>query len=199
MRRAVPLLAALAVAAVACGSDDTATEPTATTAAVDTVVETSTPVTTTDDPPETTIAATDSAVETSDPTTTTDDVDAPSETDAGGAASDDPAAAASVAWATVFDSTVPFDDKAVHLADAAELRSTVEAYAAAGEGFGGISLEPTAAAVAGDTAEITYDVNFGPNPAYTDQTGTIVLADGTWTVSRDEFCSFMSSARVPCP
>lgn len=124
--------------------------------------------------------------------------------DAGAAAAganepDDQATAAALAWDTVFDSTVAFDEKAPFLADADALRSTVEAYAAAGDGFGGITLAPTATEVAGTSATITYDVNFGPNPAYSDQTGTIDLVDGTWTVSRAEFCSFMASARVPCP
>ena len=113
--------------------------------------------------------------------------------------SDGEATAASEAWAIVFDSAVTFADKSPFIADAAELEATIDAYTAAGDGFGGISLEPTAVAVDGDTAEITYDVNFGENPAYEDQVGTIALVDGVWTVGRDEFCSFMASARVPCP
>ncbi|MFN3255259.1 MAG: iron-siderophore ABC transporter substrate-binding protein [Ilumatobacter sp.] len=119
----------------------------------------------------------------------------PADTDGADAAGD----AASAAWALVFDSTVSFADKAMHLADAAALESTVAAYAAAGEGFGGITLAPTGVAASAEVAEITYDVNFGGNPAYGDQIGTIELVDGVWTVSRDEFCSFMSSARVSCP
>jgi iron complex transport system substrate-binding protein len=65
--------------------------------------------------------------------------------------------------------------------------------------MGGISLAPGDVVVEGDTATVTYDVLFGGNPAYEGQTGTIELVDGTWVVSRDEFCSFMSSARTPCP
>ena len=108
------------------------------------------------------------------------------------------AAAAAEAWATVFDSAVPFADKAPFMADADALAGTVEAYAETGSSFGGISLVPTAATVDGDTATSTYDVIFGENPAYGDVTGTISLVDGVWTVSRDEFCSFMASARVGC-
>lgn len=110
----------------------------------------------------------------------------------------DEAAAAGDAWTTVFDSTVEFADKSAYLAESAALETTVAAYTAAGDGFGGIGLVPTNVEVDGDTAEITYDVNFGENPAYSDQTGTIALVDGVWTVSRDEFCAFMSSARVSC-
>lgn len=120
------------------------------------------------------------------------------EGDGDGASGATDGGAASAAWSTVFDSTIPFEEKSAFLADAAELEETADAYTAAGDGFGGISLEPTAVAVDGDTATITYDVNFGENPAYGDQVGTITLVDGVWTVSRDEFCSFMSSARVPC-
>lgn len=110
----------------------------------------------------------------------------------------DEEAAAAEAWALVFDSTVSFDDKARFMADATALEGTVAAYTAAGESFGGISLVPTDVVVDGGNAKVTYDVNFGENPAYSDLTGTAVLVDGIWTVSRDEFCGFMSSARVAC-
>lgn len=105
---------------------------------------------------------------------------------------------AAQAWSLVFDSSVPFADKAPHLPDAEALRSTVEAYAAAGEGVGGISLSPTAVTIDGDEATVTYDVLFGENAAYSDQTGTIERVDGVWVVARDEFCGFMASARTPC-
>jgi iron complex transport system substrate-binding protein len=65
--------------------------------------------------------------------------------------------------------------------------------------MGGISLAPTAVAVDGDTATVTYDVMFGDRAAYSDLEGVITLVDGTWVVPRAEFCSFMSSARISCP
>jgi iron complex transport system substrate-binding protein len=119
---------------------------------------------------------------------------------------DDPAAAldgdqqaAADAWTAVFDSSVAFDDKAAHLEDADALAATIDAYAQAGSAMGGITLDPTAVEVDGDTATITYDVLFGGTAAYTDQTGTMTLVDGLWVVSRDEFCGFMASARNACP
>jgi len=115
-----------------------------------------------------------------------------------GSATGSAADAAGAAWSTVFDSEVPYDDKAPFLEDAAALRSTIEAFTAAGSGFGGISLQPTEVVVDGDQATVTYDVDFGGNPAYTGQTGSLRLVEGVWTVGRDEFCSFMASARVPC-
>lgn len=123
---------------------------------------------------------------------------APSTSSDGAGPERDIAKAAGEAWAIVFDSSIPFAEKSAHLADAAALETAVEAYTAAGNGFGGISLVPTDVAVDGGAAEVTYDVNFGDNPAYSDQIGTIELLDGVWTVSRDEFCAFMSSARVGC-
>ena len=51
----------------------------------------------------------------------------------------------------------------------------------------------------GETATVTYDVMFGESAAYTALTGEITNVDGTWTVSRSEFCSFMASARNACP
>ena len=113
-----------------------------------------------------------------------------------GAASDDQAAMD--AWAVVFDSTVEFSEKAPHLEDAAALESSNAAYAASGEGLGGVSLEPTAVEINGDQATITYNVLFGGTPAYTDLTGEIQRVDGTWTVSREVYCGFLASARTPC-
>ena len=116
-----------------------------------------------------------------------------------GETSGDPAAEASAVWSLVFDSAVPFEEKAAHMEDAEALRATVEAYTAAGTAMGGISLAPTEVVVDGDTATVTYDVMFGETAAYTDQEGSIALVDGTWVVSRAEFCSFMASARNDCP
>ncbi len=112
---------------------------------------------------------------------------------------DDEASAAGDAWTLVFDSAVEFDAKAPHLEDADALRGTVESYTAAGDPMGGITLVPTDVSVQGDTATVTYDVLFGDTAAYTALTGEIALVDGTWVVSRAEFCSFMASARNACP
>ena len=61
------------------------------------------------------------------------------------------------------------------------------------------TLSTTSTLPAGDTATVTYDVMFGESAAYTSLTGEITNVDGTWTVSRPEFCSFMASARNACP
>jgi iron complex transport system substrate-binding protein len=180
----------LATTVVACGDDDeTSSTPVPTTDAIPT---TSAPAPTTVPPTTATTTPTTNPEATTVPPTTA----APSTSAANDP--DDPAAAAVAAWVAVFDSEEPFESKAPHLADAEALRPTIEAYRGAGSGFGGISLEPTDVVVEGATATITYDVNFGDNPAYGDQVGTITLVDDVWTVGRDEFCSFMSSARVPC-
>ena len=99
----------------------------------------------------------------------------------------------------VFDSSIPFDEKLPYLEDAEQLRGVFEEYAAAAENFGGIRLDPTAVEIDGDTAEVTYDVMFGEQAAYTDLTGDAVRVDGVWSVTRGRFCAFMSSARVSCP
>lgn len=103
------------------------------------------------------------------------------------------------AYRIVFDSEIPFDDKLPYLEDAEQLRSTFEAYVETAEAFGGISLDATAVEINGDTAEVTYDVIFGERTAYSDLTGEAVRKDGVWTVTRERFCTFMSSARVSCP
>ena len=101
-------------------------------------------------------------------------------------------------WAVVFDSTLGFSDKAPYLEDAASLEASNVAYAAAGELMGGISLEPTAAEIDGDVATITYNVLFAGVAAYEDLTGAMQRVDGRWTVSREEYCGFLASARTPC-
>jgi iron complex transport system substrate-binding protein len=111
---------------------------------------------------------------------------------------DDEAMVADV-WRSVFDSATAFEDRAPNLEDADALRQTAEAYATFGDGLGGVSLEPTAVVVDGDVATVTYDVLFGGTAAYTDQTGTVERVNGVWTVGRDQFCSFMVSARQSCP
>ncbi len=110
---------------------------------------------------------------------------------------DDEQAAKDV-WEVVFNSTLDFSDKSPYLEDATSLEASNVAYAAAGERMGGISLEPTAAEIDGDIATITYNVLFGGTAAYTDLTGMAHRVDGTWTVSREEYCGFLASARTPC-
>ena len=112
---------------------------------------------------------------------------------------DDDEQAAADAWSTVFDSTIGFDVKAPYLESSDELRATVESYTAAGEAMGGIGLAPTAVRVDGDVATVTYDVLFGDATAYTALDGEMARVDGVWTVGRDEFCTFMASARNACP
>jgi iron complex transport system substrate-binding protein len=102
-------------------------------------------------------------------------------------------------WTLVFDSTVPFVEKAAHIEDAEALQGTIETYTENGSMMGGISLVPTDVAVSGDSATVTYDVLFGEAVAYDDITGEVTLVEGTWVVSRAEFCSFMASARIDCP
>lgn len=126
------------------------------------------------------------------------DIGADVEGDESGELDDDQAAAA-LAYETVFDSATDADAKARFLPDVADLASTIEAYTAAGDGMGGITMDVTEVVLGGDTATVTYDVLFGGTAAYSDLTGTLVRVGDTWTVTRDEFCSFMASARTPCP
>jgi iron complex transport system substrate-binding protein len=133
--------------------------------------------------------------DTADTTTTA----AATTTAASGSVQGADADAAALAWTTVFDSSVAHDAKAAHIADAAALKATIDAYAEAGRAVGGITLVPTAVTVTGDTAAITYGVKFAGQPAYQDQEGTITKVGDTWQVGRDELCGFMAAARNPCP
>ncbi|MEM7338721.1 MAG: iron-siderophore ABC transporter substrate-binding protein [Actinomycetota bacterium] len=120
----------------------------------------------------------------------------------GGAASDadvDPESQAAIdAFVAVYDSSADWATKAPHLEDADALEASNEAYREGGDGLGGIRLEATAAEISGDVATITYDVIFGENAAYNDLSREITLIDGTWVVSRDDYCDFLATARTPC-
>ena len=226
--RLAAVLAVAVLASAGCGSDtETAAEPQTTTTAAPTTTPTTTAalttMTTTAAPTTTTTATTTTAA----PATTTmaasatasapaddadadddtpaDDADADDDTPAEDADADDAASApteveqaAMDAWAVVFDSEADYADKVPHLENAAQLESTIAAYAETGASFGGVSLEPTAVAINGDVANVTYDVLFGSSAAYSDLSGEMQLVDGVWVVSRDTFCGFMSSARTPC-
>lgn len=65
-------------------------------------------------------------------------------------------------------------------------------------GVGGITLEPTAVQVAGDVADITYNVKFAGNQAYGNQKGEVRRRGEGWVVPNSTSCEFMAAARNPC-
>jgi hypothetical protein len=110
----------------------------------------------------------------------------------------DDSAAAGGAVATVFDSSVPFDDNVALIEDGEAHRADHEGYVAAAEQVGGITVEPTDVAAVGDTATVTYRVLFAGSEAYADLSMDVSRVDGEWIVSTDAFCGFLASARTPC-
>jgi iron complex transport system substrate-binding protein len=121
----------------------------------------------------------------------------------GDAAGDDDAGddAAGEAVATVFDSSVPFEDKVALIEDGESHRADHDGYVTAAEAVGGITVEPTDVAPSGedgDSATVTYRVLFGGSEAYSDLTMDVTRVDGEWIVSTDAFCGFLASARTPC-
>ena len=204
MRILASVIVAATLAVAACGGNDDsgadtsaasdATAPPATTAdapATDeptTVPSTDAPTTTASTAPETRATAPSSDA----PTTTA--------AAAGGyvAGADPESDAVALAWTTAFDSNTDFATKAPFIADAEALRPTIDAYTPAGAAVGGIALVPTSIVITGDTAAVTYHVTFAGQIAYEDQEGTVERVNGTWTVTRDEFCGFMAAARNPC-
>lgn len=177
MKRLTILILAVALIAAACASNsgteasETSVAETTTSAAATT---TEIPVTTTEATPTTTTAA-------GEPATAED------------------AAAITATYDVVFSSKTTFDEKAPLIDDATGLQETVATYLETGESMGGISLAATAITVDGDTAVVTYDLLFGGTPTYPGLTGDAVRVDSAWIVTRDMFCSIMTSARVGCP
>lgn len=100
--------------------------------------------------------------------------------------------------ATVFDSSVPFDDKIALLEDGEAHRADHDAYVTAADAVGGITVEATDVAIEGEAATVTYAVLFGGNEAYADLAMDVTQVDGAWVVPTDAFCGFLASARTPC-
>ena len=183
-RRAWMVALVLALVAAACGSDEAAD---AGASATDTTVATTTTTTTTV-PATTTTAA---------PATTTTVADA----DAGGIVPGEDAEVDAVvlAYTIALDSVSTYDEKAPYIDDPSGLEDTVAQYLKTGESMGGIGVLPSAVAIDGDTAVVTYDLLFGGNPTYPDLSGDAVKTADGWKITRAGFCSLMSSARVGCP
>ena len=226
--RLAAVLAVAVLASAGCGDEgsdtETAAEPQTTTTAAPTTTPTTTAAlttttttaaptttttatTTTEAPETTTMAASATASAPAEDADADDDIpadddasadDAHAHDDADAPAPTEAELAAMDAWAVVFDSEADYADKVPHLENAAQLESTIAAYAETGASFGGVSLEPTAVAINGHVANVTYDVLFGSSAAYSDLSGEMQFVDGVWVVSRDTFCGFMSSARTPC-
>jgi hypothetical protein len=102
-------------------------------------------------------------------------------------------------YEVVFSSETGYDEKAPLLDDPTGLEDTVAEYQETGESMGGVSLEAKTISVSGDVAAVNYDLLFGGTPTYPDLTGDAVRIDGVWKVTREMFCSIMTSARVGCP
>lgn len=129
-------------------------------------------------------------------TSTTETTAAASDTEDEAAAAGDEAAGEAVA--TVFDSSVPFDEKVALVEGGEAHRADHDGYVAAADAVGGITVEPTDVAVDGDTATVTYRVLFGGNEAYSDLSMDVTQVDGAWVVPSTAFCDFLASARTPC-
>ena len=179
MKSMIALVAALSVVVAACGSGTDATSDTTAPAPTTTIQSTTTtppPSTTTTVVPETT---------TSEPAS---EPASPQDTEA-----------ITAAYDIVFSSETTYEEKAPLLDDATGLEDTVLEYTETGESMGGVALTAKEITVDGSVATVIYDLLFGGTPTYPDLTGDAVLIDGTWKVTREMFCSIMTSARVGCP
>jgi hypothetical protein len=121
----------------------------------------------------------------------------PETTEAAADAADDLDAAGETV-ATVFDSSVPFDDKVALIDDGEAHRADHEGYVAAADRVGGITVEPTDVVDNGDTATVTYRVLFAGTEAYADLSMDVTRIEGSWIVPTEAFCGFLASAQTPC-
>lgn len=179
MRPITLLVAAIVLIAAACGSDTS--ETTTTTAPATT---TTAAATTTTAAPATTAATTSTEGTAAEPIVPGEDPDVDAVVEA---------------YVLVFDSTTTYEEKVPYLVEPDGLEETVAAYTTTGEQFSGVSVQPDAVTIDGDTATITYTLLFGGAPAYSDLTGEAELTEAGWQISRDTFCTLMQQARVGCP
>lgn len=100
--------------------------------------------------------------------------------------------------ATVFDSSVPFDDKVDLLEGGEDHRADHDGYVAAADGVGGITVEPTGVEIDGDAATVTYNVLFAGNEQYADLTMDVARVDDAWVVPTDAFCGFVAATGASC-
>ena len=106
--------------------------------------------------------------------------------------------AAGDAVSTVFDSSVPFDEKVALVQEGEAYRAAHDGYVAAAQAVGGITVDPTDVVPSGDTATVTYRVLFGGNQAYDGLTMDVTKVGDAWVVPTEAFCGFLQSARVAC-
>jgi len=184
MRRSIVLVALVALLAAACAASEEAAAPETTTTKATTTTTVAPPTTTTTSttlPPTTTTTAAD-GIETF-PVVPGENQDVDDIVEA---------------YVVVFDSATTFEEKAPFITDPAGLEGTVEAYAAAGDGVGGIALQADEVGIDGSDARVIYSFLFAGNPAYSDLEGEAVLTDAGWQVSTEFFCEIMELSRVGC-
>lgn len=183
MKRSIVLVVLVAIVTAACAaSEDAAAPDTATTQAPTTTTQAPITTTTTTLPSTTTTTEADE-IQTSRVVPGEDaDVDAIVE-----------------AYRVVFDSATTFEEKAPFITDVAGLEETVTKYIAAGDEFGGITLQADRIGIEGDDALVIYSFLFAGNAAYSDLEGEAVLTDEGWQIPREFFCTIMVLARVGCP
>lgn len=186
MKRSIVMVVLTAIVAAACGAAEEVDTPETTTTQSAAVTTTEAPVeaeTSTTVPPTTTTTAAPDGIETF-PVVPGEDPDADAIVDM---------------YLVVFDSATTFAEKAPFITDPDGLEETVEKYATAGDGMGGITLQPDAIGIDGNEARVIYSLLFAGNTTFSDLDGEAVLTDDGWQVSREFFCKIMVLARVGCP
>lgn len=187
LNRMLFVLLALAIIAAACSADDAGDTTSIAVAPSElTTTTTMTPSTTTSTTSASTTTSPEASTTTMPPAAIT-----PGE--------DPDVDAVVLAYQVVFSSETGYEEKAPYLVDPSGLEATVAEYQATGESMGGVALAPTSVTIAGDLADVTYDLLFGGTPTYPDLSGDSVLVDDTWKITREMFCGMMASARVGCP
>ncbi len=184
MKRSIVMVVLIAIVAAACSASEEAAVPETTTteaAAITTTEAPTTTATSTTAPSTATTVASD-GIETS-PVVSGEDPDVDAIVDM---------------YGVVFDSATSFDEKAPFITDATGLEETVGKYAAAGDGMGGIELQPDRVGIDGNDARVVYSLLFAGNTTFSDLEGEAVLTDDGWQVSTEFFCEIMVLARVGC-
>ena len=190
MKRSIVLVSLIAVLAAACGTTEEAAAPATTTTTASATTTTTVPATTT-----TTVPATTTTTVSATTTTVADEGIETSPVVPGESQDADDIVEA---YLVVFDSATTFDEKSPFITEPDGLEETVDKYAAAGDGVGGITLQADEVGVDGDEARVIYSFLFAGTAAYSDLEGDAVLTDGGWQITTEFFCEIMELSRVGC-
>lgn len=104
------------------------------------------------------------------------------------------------AWLNVFSPDSTWEEMRPHLTGIEKIEDLARQYAETktDQTFAGVTLEVVSVDIAGNTADITFDILLNGSPVQPGNSGVLTLVDETWVVEYDTFCSIVALANYSC-